>query len=112
MTSNDNLVPVDFDPFAGQSQRRVVPTTEAQREIWTIAAANDRASRVFNIPLRIGLRGALDPARLGQALARTVERHDVLGGCISPDGTTMELIQRGSQELDVLDLSVYEEEVR
>ena len=89
MTDSLKLVPVDFDPFARPSLACTAPSTEAQREIWAIAAADDRASCVFNEPLKFEFRGELDVDALKKAIHHILKRHDALRGCFSPDGTTL-----------------------
>ncbi|MDB5731131.1 MAG: non-ribosomal peptide synthetase [Variovorax sp.] len=79
----------DFDPFAGGTIERIVPTTEAQREVWLADRLGREASLAFNESLVLRLRGALDSAALSRALDRLVARHQSLRATISPDGTQL-----------------------
>ncbi len=79
----------DFDPFASGLIERIVPTTEAQREVWLGDRLSQEASLAYNESLRIQLKGSLDADALGAALDRLVARHESLRATISPDGTQM-----------------------
>ena len=76
----------DFDPFASGQIERIVPTTEAQREIWLGDQLSPEASLAYNESLRVRLRGQLDAQALGAALDRLVARHQSLCSTISFDG--------------------------
>ena len=52
---------VDYDPFAGGELEIVVPTTEAQREIWLADQLGPEASLSFNLSVSLRLLG-LAPA--------------------------------------------------
>ncbi|GAC02285.1 putative non-ribosomal peptide synthetase [Gordonia namibiensis NBRC 108229] len=54
-----------------------VPLSPAQRRMWAINQL-DTASPVFNIPLALRLRGALDRQALHDAILDVVERHETL----------------------------------
>ena len=54
-------VEVDFDPFAGAAISSVIPTTEAQREVWLADQLDPMASLAYNESVTIALRGAIDP---------------------------------------------------
>ncbi|RZL94308.1 MAG: amino acid adenylation domain-containing protein [Variovorax sp.] len=79
----------EFDPFASGLIERIVPTTEAQREVWLGDRLSPEASLAFNESLRLRLKGPLDTRALGSALDRLVERHESLRATISPDGTQL-----------------------
>ena len=80
---------LEFDPFAGGSIERTVPTTEAQREVWLADRLGREASLAFNESLQLRLRGALDSRALARALDALVARHQSLRATISPDGTQL-----------------------
>jgi amino acid adenylation domain-containing protein len=80
--------PVDYDPFAGGALSLVVPTTEAQREIWLADQLGHDASLAFNLSVSLRLRGPLDAAALQGALQKLVDRHDALRASVGPDGET------------------------
>lgn len=79
----------DFDPFAGGLIERIVPTTEAQREVWLGDRLSPEASLAYNESMRLRLKGALDTAALALALDRLVARHESLRATISPEGTQL-----------------------
>ncbi|MEL1263988.1 amino acid adenylation domain-containing protein [Pseudoxanthomonas putridarboris] len=98
-------VAVDYDPFAGGALTRVVPTTEPQRELWLAARLGDDASLAYNESVSLHLRGALDTARLQQALQAVAERHDALRASFGPDGETFCVLEPAPLLLPFTDLS-------
>jgi len=82
-----SLTAVDYDPFA-TGLARVVPSTEAQREIWLAAKLSVEASLAYNESVALRLRGVLDVAAMQAALQDVVDRHDALRATFGPDGET------------------------
>ncbi|WP_232324443.1 non-ribosomal peptide synthetase, partial [Variovorax sp. WDL1] len=79
----------EFDPFASGLIERIVPTTEAQREVWLGDRLSPESSLAYNESMRLRLKGVLDTAALALALDRLVARHESLRATISPDGTQL-----------------------
>ena len=77
---------VDFDPFAGGPVLKVVPTTEAQREIWLADQLGSDASRAYNESISLVWEGPMDLAALTAALADLTARHEALRGKLGADG--------------------------
>lgn len=98
------LEPVEFDPFAGDALERVIPTSEAQREVWLADKLSLQASLAFNESVTLSLSGPLDTAALRGALDALVMRHDALRCTIGPDGTDMLVSAAGSVSLAFDDL--------
>ncbi len=88
MDEHNGLSAVDYDPFAAPALERVVPSTEAQREIWLAAKLGEDASLAYNEAVALQLRGTLDAAALLDALQALVDRHDALRASFGPDGET------------------------
>ncbi|WP_426661101.1 amino acid adenylation domain-containing protein [Rhodanobacter aciditrophus] len=88
MDAHAALSAVDYDPFASPALERVVPSTEAQREIWLAAKLGEQASLAYNEAVALHLHGALDRAALLDALQALVDRHDALRASFGPDGET------------------------
>jgi amino acid adenylation domain-containing protein len=99
------LTAVDYDPFAAVALDRVVPTTEAQREIWLAAKLSTQASLAYNESVSLRLRGTLDVEALHGALAELVQRHDALRATLGPDGETLCILQQADLPLPLLELS-------
>jgi amino acid adenylation domain-containing protein len=102
--SDATTAAVEFDPFAQPALSRVVPTTEAQREIWLAAKLAPEASLAYNEAATLRLRGALDAAALCTALEQVVARHDALRATFGEDGDRMYIAEQASvpwQELDI-----------
>ncbi|MFN0185512.1 MAG: amino acid adenylation domain-containing protein [Aquabacterium sp.] len=87
----DAAAPVDYDPFAEAALARVVPTTEAQREVWLASQLGAEASLAYNESLSIRIRGVLDRDVLGAALNDLVARHESLRATLSSDGETLQV---------------------
>jgi amino acid adenylation domain-containing protein len=88
-TASEQLVAVDFDPFATPELADTAPTTEGQREIWVASQMGDIASAAFNESVSLTLSGALDVGAFQAALADLVARHESLRSTISSDGLTL-----------------------
>ena len=88
MDAHAGLAAVDYDPFASPALERVVPSTEAQREIWLAAKMGTEASLAYNEAVALTLHGMLDRTALLGALQALVDRHDALRASFGPDGET------------------------
>lgn len=106
------LEPVEFDPFAGALVERVIPTSEAQREVWLADKLSREASLAFNESISLRLRGALDVAALTGALSALLARHDALRSTVSPDGTELLVSAAAPCTLERVDLAGLTDEQR
>ena len=80
------FVPVDFDPFAGSTIERIIPTTEAQREVLTASEMGVDASCAYNESVSLELSGDLDRSALDAAMQQLVRRHESLRSTLSASG--------------------------
>lgn len=96
--------PVDYDPFAAGALALVVPTTEAQKEIWLADQLGKEGSLAFNLSVSLRLRGPLDVQSLHAALQELVDRHDALRASIGPDGETFCVLERCTLSIETRDL--------
>jgi len=103
---------VDYDPFAGGELAVVVPTTEAQREIWLADQLGPDASLSFNLSVSLRLLGELDVEALRRALQALVDRHDALRACIVPGGQRLAVLRKRELELPFADLSALDPAAR
>jgi hypothetical protein len=100
---------VEFDPFANTPSdapgalERVLPTSEAQREVWLADRLGTGASLAFNEAITLHLRGNLKLAALREALAALVQRHESLRATVGPDGTELLIGARPAIDLAVYD---------
>nr|MCU0623672.1 condensation domain-containing protein [Gemmatimonadaceae bacterium] len=85
------MVEVDYDPFAAPAIARVVPTTEAQREVWLASQMGTEASLAYNESVSLKLVGPLDRDAMHQALHALCVRHEALRATIDADGTSISI---------------------
>jgi amino acid adenylation domain-containing protein len=100
---------LDFDPFAGAAVERVVPTSEAQREVWLADKLGADASLAFNESTNLRIQGRLDIASLRSALNSLVERHEALRATLGPDGTELLIGASAALETPLIDWRGYSE---
>lgn len=96
---------IDYDPFAGPELAGVVPTTEAQREIWLADRLSREASLAYNESISLRLRGALDAGALRRSLADLLQRHESLRATFGADGHTMQIAAELVPQLALRDLA-------
>ncbi|NNM65273.1 MAG: amino acid adenylation domain-containing protein [Burkholderiales bacterium] len=117
----DGLSAVDYNPFADAAPiARVVPTTEAQREIWLACQLGAEASLAYNESVSLRLRslsqstapGALDAEVLRRALGALVARHDALRATFGADGQDMFIAESLALDMPVHDISALTPEQR
>lgn len=65
-------------PLTRLPERRGLPLSPAQARIWFQCQLEGERARAYNAAVAIDIRGRLDPAVLGAALAALVARHEVL----------------------------------
>ncbi|SEL09198.1 amino acid adenylation domain-containing protein [Pseudoxanthomonas sp. GM95] len=106
------LTAVDYDPFASVALARVVPSTEAQREIWLASQLGVEASLAFNESVSLRLRGTLDRNALHAALGELIARHDALRASFGPDGETLCVSAQSELPLPLIDLQDLDEAAR
>lgn len=82
----ERIAPVDYDPFAGATLARVVPTTEPQREVWLADRLGIEASLAYNESVSLRFSGVLDTNALREALQDIVQRHEALRASVSANG--------------------------
>ena len=116
--SDSNIAPrstdMDFDPFAGPSIARVVPTTEAQREIWLASKLGVEASLAYNESVSLAIKGRLNLSAYQSALNAVLRRHDSLRSTLSADGMSLLVSDEAVVEVKVRDftaLAAIEQEV-
>jgi amino acid adenylation domain-containing protein len=97
---------VDYDPFAEAAPlARVVPTTEAQREIWLACQLGGDATLAYNEAVTLMLHGAVDLAALRASVQELVDRHDALRATFGADGQEIYIAEAVRIDLPIHDLS-------
>ena len=102
----DAATPVEHDPFAGEQLARVVPTTEAQREMWLADQLDPDASLAYNESVSLHVTGRLDLTAFDNAVQALTQRHDMLRTTLSGDGLRLMIAQRTELTVTVIDLSL------
>jgi len=95
---------VDYDPFAASAVARVVPTTEAQRELWLADLLSREASLAFNEAVMLSIEGDFDIEAMQLALLELSHRHEALRSTLSDDGLSMFIAPEGKLSADLIDL--------
>lgn len=103
-----NQVLVQHDPFAGHAISKVLPLTQAQKEIWLACKFGGQdANRAYNESVSLILKGSLDPKRLDLAIQKLVGRHESLRATFSANGqfmTVFETVDLAFVQQDISDL--------
>jgi len=90
MNENVTSLDVEYDPFADEHQLlQVVPSTEAQREIWASVQMSEKASCAFNESITLEFDGPIQLQALTSALKYITQRHDSLRTTFTPDGSSL-----------------------
>ena len=108
---------VDYNPFIDAVPiARVVPTTEAQREIWLACQLSADASMAYNESVSLRLQGhpenPLDTKALRCALGKLVARHDALRATFGADGQEMFIAETLALDMPEYDISALADEQR
>jgi non-ribosomal peptide synthetase component F len=103
-TVSANWTAVDYDPFGSTLLARVVPTTEAQRELWLADKLGRDASLAFNESVTLHIEGELNVDALQAALAELTKRHEALRALLSADGLTLFIFPEGVLRASLLEL--------
>ena len=82
-----------------------LPTTQAQREIWTAAIVTPEVSAAYNESVTLELDGTIDASALITATKAAFARHDALRASFSADGTTMTVLADAEFDIPLVDLS-------
>jgi amino acid adenylation domain-containing protein len=95
---------VDYDPFAATAVARVVPTTEAQRELWLADKLGREASLAFNESIALSIEGELVVEALQQSLRELSNRHEALRSVLSEDGMSLFIAPEGTLQASIVDI--------
>src|SRR6187399_1424398 len=101
---SSKVTAVDYDPFAATSVARVVPTTEAQRELWLADKLGREASLAFNESVVLSIQGDLDVEAMQASLLALSNRHEALRSPVSEDGMSLLIAPEGALRAELVDL--------
>ena len=105
LNGSSELAPVDYDPFAGSTLSRVVPTTEPQREVWLADRLGREASLAYNESISLRFSGPLSTHALIGALQDLIQRHEALRSIISANGEELFISKHIILDVPVTDVS-------
>ena len=92
-----------FAPLV-RSVECVVPTTQAQREVWLGARLSAEASMAYNESVVLRMHGPLDRLAMTRAMEALILRHQALRATVSPDGESMTVDRQATSHLRHEDL--------
>ena len=101
---SSKVTAVDYDPFAATTVARVVPTTEAQRELWLADKLGREASLAFNESVVLSIQGDLDVEAMQASLLALSNRHEALRSTVSEDGMSLLIAPEGALRAELVDL--------
>ncbi|MRI02612.1 amino acid adenylation domain-containing protein [Kriegella sp. EG-1] len=103
----------DFNPFSGPKIERVVCTTPSQEEIWTgCKISGTNANKAYNESISLILQGDLNINAIERAVQTLVQRHESLRSVFSTDGRFMTIFKQIEIEIQFLDLSNLEDDLK
>ncbi len=111
-TPEAGFTEVEYNPFSGAEISKVVPTTEAQREVWLADHTCREASLAYNESISLRFKGALSVEAIQGALHDLTDRHEALRSTLSADGETLCIAAGLNLNVPVLDVSMRDESSR
>ncbi len=100
------IAPVETPSAAAEpATARVVPLTEAQREIWFSTRLGEDASCAFNESCLLHLRGRFSEVAMRTAIQGVIARHDALRTTFSPMGDQQKIAPELTIEIQLVDQS-------
>ncbi|MCY1031324.1 amino acid adenylation domain-containing protein [Corallococcus sp. BB11-1] len=83
----------------------MLPTTEAQQQLWILSQMNAGGSSAYNLSLSLRLSGVLQVDLLQRSLQYVVERHEALRIQLDASGEQQRILPRLTATLPLTDLS-------
>ncbi len=106
MIAEPNIISIDYDPFVGPSIEKIVPSTEAQQEVWlSCVIGGVEGNLAYNESLALQLQGNIELNIMREALKMLVSRHESLRSSFSGDGTKMIIYEYFEPVIDYFDIS-------
>lgn len=105
MKDKNNLIKVNYDPFREGVIDSVVPTSAAQKEIWTSIKFESDATLCYNETIEIDLNGIVNFNIMEYAFKEVVKRHPILNSNFSNDGQNLIITSKAKRYLELKDLT-------
>jgi acyl transferase domain-containing protein/acyl-CoA synthetase (AMP-forming)/AMP-acid ligase II len=84
---------------------RIVPLTEAQKQLWILTQMGEDSSLAYNVTLSVQLKGVLHLETMRQAVQKLVDRHEVLRTTISSQGDSQQILPLLKTDVSLIDFS-------
>ncbi|MCY1045881.1 amino acid adenylation domain-containing protein [Corallococcus sp. bb12-1] len=97
--------PVESAPEEPSLPPNVLPTTEAQQQLWILSQMNAGGSSAYNLSLSLRLSGVLQVDLLQRSLQHVVDRHEALRIQLDESGEQQRILPRLTAGLPLEDLS-------
>lgn len=91
--------------FGQTNEKKTVPLTEGQKEIWVEQQINDEAAAAYNLSSDFVLSGHLNSEALKTAVKQLVQRHEALRTIFDKNEAIQIILPKSDIELKVHDLS-------
>jgi amino acid adenylation domain-containing protein len=102
----EEIKPVDFDPFAGREILLIAPTVEPQQEIWlSCIIGGPDANRGYNESVSLLMNGDWNQPAMEKSLDALIQRHEALRAAFSADGSEICIYKEFPLNLTYEDLS-------
>ena len=113
-TSTEPIIDVVVEPptAEGNKDLRLIPLTDAQRQLWITTQIGPDASRAYNESVTLRMRGPFEPDAMRRALAQLIERHELLRATFSAAGEYQIIHPSLTIDVPMLDFSQIESDAR
>ena len=91
-------------------EKRDIPLTEGQKEVWVEQRLGDEAAAAYNLSSAIVLKGRLDIPILQKSIQKLIDRHEALRTVFDEETTTFHVRPSSSIEVPLIDLSNFSTE--
>ncbi|MBD2682800.1 MULTISPECIES: non-ribosomal peptide synthetase/type I polyketide synthase [Nostoc] len=87
---------------------KIVPLTEAQKQLWILAQIGEDSSLAYNVTLSVQLKGVLHLEAMRQAVQKLVDRHEALRTTISSKGDSQQILPSLKTDVSLIDFSNFD----
>ncbi|MFN6486986.1 MULTISPECIES: non-ribosomal peptide synthetase/type I polyketide synthase [unclassified Nostoc] len=99
---------VSNDTKAVSQDVKIVPLTEAQKQLWILAQIGEDSSLAYNVTLSVQLKGVFHLEVMRQAVQKLVDRHEALRTTISTKGDLQQILPSLKTDVSLIDFSNFD----